>query len=66
MPPALLVYALEIGVTQKPRVAGKGALAGSRRNLMVRSSRHTGSHRDSKFQIAIPQMTVKNHRRNSE
>jgi len=62
MPPSQLVDTLEIGVTQEARAAGKGALAGSRRNflatsprqnVMVRFSRHTDGHSDSKFQIAI-------------
>ena len=49
----LLVHTLEIGVPQKPRVAGKGARAGWRLDTSFRFSRHTGSHSDSKFQIAI-------------
>jgi hypothetical protein len=74
MPPPLLVDALEVGVTQQARAAGKGDLAGPRfdgsgssgsrfdtprpDDIMIRFSRHTGSHSDSKFQIAILQRTV--------
>jgi hypothetical protein len=58
MPPPLLVHTLEIGVTQQPAAPGKGGSVGSRRDtpwldIMVRFSRHTGSHSDSKFLIAI-------------
>jgi hypothetical protein len=53
MPPPQFVHALEVGMTQQPRAAGKGALAGSRHNIALRFSRHTGSHDDSKFQFAI-------------
>ena len=54
MPPPQLVHTLEIGVTQQPRAAGKGAVAGWQPDTSVRFSRHTGSHSVSKFPIAIP------------
>jgi|HubBroStandDraft_4_1064222.scaffolds.fasta_scaffold32991_1 hypothetical protein len=53
MPPSQFVHALEVSVTQQPRAAGKNARDGSRHNIPLRFSRHTGSHGDSKFQIAI-------------
>ncbi len=59
MPPPLLVDALEVGVSQQPCATGKGAFARSRHGIMIRFSRHTGSHSDSKFQIAVLQRTVK-------
>lgn len=59
MPPPLLVDTLEVGVTQKPCVAGKGGVAGWHnhtprhndvlRDTMVRFSRDTGGHSDSKI-----------------
>ena len=80
MPPSLLVDTLEVSVTQQARAAGKGALAGPkfdrprfdgsrlntpRHDIMIRFSRDTGSHSDSKFQIAILQRTCENHWHNS-
>ena len=74
MPPPLLVDTLEVRVTQQPRAARKGAFADprfnrqtldgsrldtSRHSIMIRFSRHTVRHSDSKFQIAILQRTVK-------
>ena len=58
MPPPQLVHPLEISVTQQPRAAGKGALAGSRRDarrhhFLIRFSGYTSGHSDSKFQIVI-------------
>ena len=57
MPPPQLVHALEIGVTQQPRAAGKRAGAGSRLHISFRFSRHTGSHSDSKFPDRYFQVT---------
>ncbi len=68
MPPPLLVDTLEVGMTQQARAAGKGTFPASRldtprhdlpgHSRMIRFSRHTVSHSDSKFQIAILQRTV--------
>jgi hypothetical protein len=59
MSPPQLVDTLEVGVSQKPRVAGKGGVAGWQndaprrngllRNIMIRLSRDTGGHGDSKI-----------------
>ncbi len=64
MSPPLLVDTLEVGMTQEPRVAGKSGVArrpsdalphdsmlrkGVRRDVMIRFSRDTGGHSDSKI-----------------
>ena len=57
MPPPLLVHAFEIGVTQQPRIAGKGAAPrhhSPRHGNMIRFSRHTGSHSDSNSRSLFP------------
>src|SRR5438552_9432720 len=56
MPPPLLIHTLEIGVTQQPRAAGEAA-AGSRSDISLRFSRHTGGHSDSKFPDRYFQVT---------
>jgi hypothetical protein len=57
MPPSLLVHALELSVTQKPRAAGKRARTASRLRISFRFSRLTGSHSDSKFPDRCFQVT---------